>query len=383
MQRAILQYLDTAALEMTDCLRRLVLIQSGTSNKAGVDLVGQAIADLLKPIMAEEVIGHENIGNTLVFRTPAAKRSPPVMLIGHMDTVFPATTEFNWYREDDRHAYGPGVADMKGGLVVGIFALKALAATGVLESFPIVFVCNSDEEIGSPVSRDTIAREAKVCQAALVLECGSMSNGVVTGRKGRVGISIAAKGVAGHAAFANKSKCSAILELSHKIIELEALNGLSPGISVNVGRISGGIGPNTVPENANAEVDVRYTSAAELEIFKQEFRRIIERNHVRGVETQYTTRSDRAPMPCSEENRKIFSLVACQAKTLGFEVVEEFRSGCSDANIIASLGVPVIDGLGPLGDLDHSDREYILKESLLGRAKLLALSMHELLRTGS
>jgi glutamate carboxypeptidase len=375
---AITGYLDAQESEILEFLKRLVLIQSGTSNKPGVDRVGQAIVHELLPIrMAVDEIPHENLGNTLIFLTPAAKSSKALLLIGHMDTVFPSDTDFNWFREDSDSAYGPGVADMKGGLVVGIFALKALAAIGQLDNIPIKFICNSDEEIGSPVSQYIIASEAKKSLAALVLECGSLTNGVVTGRKGRTGFTITAKGVAGHAAYANKNKMSAILELSHKVIELEALNGISPGVTVNVGKISGGIGPNTVPMVATAEVDVRFVDSDEFQLFNLEFCRILGQIHIPGVETTFLMRSYREPMRQSEANRRLFDFISLQARRLGFEIIDELRQGCSDANIVANLKIPVIDGLGPLGDFDHSDREFIIKSSLISRCKLLALSLYE------
>jgi glutamate carboxypeptidase len=266
---------------------------------------------------------------------------------------------------------------MKGGLAVGIFALRALAAVGRLDDIPVKFIFNSDEEIGSPVSSPIITSEAANSLAAFVLECGSLADGVVTGRKGRIGFRLTFKGAAGHAAFADRHKKSSILELSHKVIELEALNGQSPGLTVNVGKIQGGIGPNTVPEMASAEVDVRFVGIDESKLFEEELRRILAHAHIQGVATTVLWRSRRMPMPPSRANKKLFALVAEQARRLGFEVVEEYRQGCSDANIVADEGIPVIDGLGPLGDLDHSDREFILKESLKSRCKLLAHTLLE------
>lgn len=371
-------YLDASESELLQFLKQIVLIQSGTSNKSGVDRVGQAIVVALAQTgMKAEEISHEKLGNTWMFSTPAAENTKSILLIGHMDTVFPADTDFNWFREDAYKIYGPGVADMKGGLVVGIFALRALAAVGLLNDIPVKFIFNSDEEIGSPFSHEIISSEAKKSLAAFVLECGSLTEGVVTGRKGRIGFTLTVKGAAGHAAFADRQKKSAILELSHKIIELESLNGLSPGLTVNVGKTQGGIGPNTVAEMASAEVDVRFVNPDESALFEAELRRIMEHTHIQGVETAVLRRSNRNPMLQSEGNKKLFALVAEQARRLGFEIVEEYRQGCSDANIVAHEGIPVIDGLGPLGDLDHSDKEYIVKNSLKSRCKLLAHCLYE------
>ena len=144
-----------------------------------------------------------------------------VLLVGHMDTVFPKETDFNWYKEDKENSYGPGVVDMKGGLVVGIYALMALDKLGLLQQIPLTFVFNSDEEIGSRSSVDLIQKEANSSAFAFVLEAGGLENEIVTGRKGNLTIELHIEGEAGHAAFATKNKPSAILEMAHKIIEFE------------------------------------------------------------------------------------------------------------------------------------------------------------------
>jgi glutamate carboxypeptidase len=379
MLDSLATYLDDRESEIISCLQKLVLIQSGTKNKSGVDRVSQAIAAVLSPLgMKAEQIANETLGNTWIWSTPAAEGTRSILLIGHMDTVFPADTDFNWFREDEHTIHGPGVADMKGGLAVGIFALKALANARMLEAIPLRFIFNPDEEIGSPVSRPIIASEAKRSFAALVLECGSLAEGVVTGRKGKIGFTLTVKGTAGHAAFADNRKKSAILELAHKTIELEALNGRSAGLTVNVGKIQGGIGPNTVPEAASAEVDVRFITAEEKALFESELSRIMAQAYIPAVQSAVLSRSHRSPMTQSEGNKRLFAIVAEQAKRLGFDIKEEFRQGCSDANIVAEEGLPVVDGLGPRGELDHSDREYIVRSSLKERCKLLTLSIHEL-----
>jgi len=378
MNREILHWLAGREAEMLALLREMVLIQSGSRNKPGVDRVGRLIAATLGNLGLDLVtVPQEDLGDVLIASTPAAGDRDNLLLIGHMDTVFPAETDFNWYREDETRAFGPGVADMKGGLVAGIYALKALEARGELAGLPLRFIFNPDEEIGSPVSGPIIAAEARRSIAALVLECGSLTGGVVTGRKGRLGLDLRARGLAGHAAFAGPDKASAILELAHKIIGLEALNGLAPGLTVNVGVVQGGIGPNTVAEAARAAVDVRFARRAEAELFRAEMERIVAARQVPGTAVEVEVVSHRPPMEQSAGNRALYEVVADQARSLGLPVEEEFRPGGSDANIVAAEGRPAVDGLGPLGDQDHSDREYIIKSSLVERAQLLALSIRE------
>ena len=243
-------------------LRKMVLIQSGSYNKKGIDRVVRLIQSEFKNNkLFCQVIEQKTFGNHLVVRS--FHQAPPgtqVLLVGHMDTVFPEDTPFNWYKEDNKNSYGPGVADMKGGLVAGIFAMKALEFAGLLQKVPITFFFNSDEEIGSKTSGKLIENEAKNSTFAFVLESGGLAGELVTGRKGRISVKLDIKGKAGHAAYADKDKASAIVELAHKTIAFESLNDQKRGISVNVGLVKGGIGSNTVPENATVFIEFRFLS---------------------------------------------------------------------------------------------------------------------------
>jgi glutamate carboxypeptidase len=292
-----------------------------------------------------------------------------------MDTVFPEDTEFNWYKEESTHCFGPGVIDMKGGLVAGIFALKALDNEKLLTEIPVKFFFNSDEEIGSPSSRDHIQKEAKNSAFAFVLETGGRNGEIVTGRKGNLSLELTIKGIAGHAAFAGKDKASAIVELAHKIIAFESLNDLDRGISVNVGKINGGIGPNTVPEHALARIDFRFTKIADKANLEKRISEITRNTTIHKTSSHFAILSSRPPMPVSEKNKKLFKAVSETAASIGLSVSEEFRAGVSDANLIAGEHTPVIDGLGPIGAMDHSEDEYMIKASLLQRSILLACAL--------
>jgi glutamate carboxypeptidase len=372
MKTSLDRFIEDHRREMVDLLKTLVLIQSGTHNKSGVDQVRQVISQLLESVgMEVNVIPQSIFGDILVAASQACDYANNILLMGHMDTVFPTETTFNWWREDEEKVYGPGVIDMKGGLVVGIYALKALAAEGVLTKIPVKFLLNSDEEVGSPVSRDIIFNESKQSVMAFVLEAAGMNGQVVTGRKGRLGIRLTVTGKAGHAAFAGPDKTSAVLALAHKIVRLEALNGQQPGLTVNVGQVGGGIGPNSVPEEAWAQVDVRFKDSKGQSIFQNHFDAIVEHVYVKNTQTDSEIVSQRPPMEASKKNRSLFRVAKRLAQEMGIFLEEEFRSGGSDANLIAEAGVPVLDGLGPAGDLDHSDREFMIKESLIQRCRLL------------
>lgn len=364
--------------EMFSLLEKMVLIQTGSENKQGLDRLARLIGDWLTELGMDIVIhSQENLGDNLLASTNKAGEKNNILLIGHMDTVFPEYTDFNWYREDGEKAYGPGVADMKGGLVVGMFALAALAELGRLKELPLRFIFNSDEEIDSPGSRSLIMSEARKATLAFVLECGGPTGQVVTGRKGRLAFDIHIKGRAGHAAFAGVDKASAILELAHQVIALEEINDLNSGVTVNVGVMQGGIGLNSVPEHASASVDVRFTETEAVARFESELDKRINRTFIDGTSANINVTSRRPPMVQSPGNLELYQMVFKQADRIGKTLDHEFRSGGSDANLAALEGCPVIDGLGPIGGLDHSDKEYIIKSSLLDRALLLCLCLLE------
>lgn len=362
---------------MFSLLADLVGIHSGSRHKAGVDKVGARIrAHLARLPVTITTVPQRDVGDHLVVRTAAVGNHPcQVLMVGHMDTVFPVGTDFTDYREDRRFCYGPGIIDMKGGLVAGIVALEALDDAGLLADIPITFIFNSDEEIGSHTSRALIRQESVTGRFAFIMECGGMSGSIVTSRKGNRSFRLECFGTAGHAATAGPDKASAILALAHHTLALEALNDPARGISVNVGEIAGGIGPNTVAEKAAARIDTRFTYPEDEARLLAIIEKTVAAPAVPGVHCRLETVSHRPPMPPTDGNRRLFQRVATVAEELGMPITEEFRFGVSDANIIAAEGVPVLDGLGPLGENDHSDREYMLRDSLPRRALLLAHSL--------
>ncbi len=365
--------------DMFAFLEKLITIQSGSHNKAGIDRTAGTIARAFQGLdVSTETVEQQLQGNNLVVRSSAQPSADKqVLLVGHMDTVFPEDTDFNWYKADNDKSYGPGVIDMKGGLVAGIYALKALDKSGLLKHIPVTFVFNSDEEIGSRNSIDLIQKEANSSAFAFVLEAGGLENEIVTGRKGNLTIELHIEGRAGHAAFATKDKPSAILEMAHKIIEFESLNDFDKGITINVGKIDGGIGSNTIPEFSNAQVDFRFVDPSDLKRLEEKVSDIANRVVVQGTKCRVDFITGRPPMQQSPGNRKLFEITAGIANRMGYPVKEQFRFGVSDANFIADLNVPVIDGLGPIGARDHSRDEYMIKDSLLQRTLLLACSIIE------
>ncbi len=365
----------TREQELFDLLRELVDIQSGSRNRAGVNRVGAriraALADL--PLACEQIDGGE-FGDHLVFRTRAATATTSrlILICGHMDTVFPEDSDFTTCRQEGDRIIGPGVIDMKGGLVVTMGAVRCLAETGLLDRLPLVLLFNSDEEVGSPSSIPLLKRLAASCACALVTECGGTGGEVVTGRRGKTGYRLDVHGTAGHAAFAGRAKASAVLELAEKIIRFEACNVPEQGIVVNVGRAEGGIGANTVAEHGMALIDSRYPDPAAGRWLQEELHRIAASADVPGTRCRLRITNQRTVMEPTTANRELFALLAGVAVQLGMEVREEIRQGVSDANTLAGEGLPVLDGLGPVGEFDHSDREYMRRDSLVHRTLLLA-----------
>jgi glutamate carboxypeptidase len=377
MKESLVAFVEKGESDQFRLLEQLVLQQSFSRFKAGVDAVGRRIAASLQGTgMVLDVVRESEVGDQLVFRSPAYRPGlPALLLIGHMDTVYPVDSLFNWYKDDGSKVFGPGVIDMKGGLVTAIFAVKALAACGLLEKIPLTFICNSDEEIGSPASGPLIRTEADRSLLALGFECGGLNGEIVTGRKGKAGFLLAVKGRAGHAAFAGSEKASAILELAHKIIALEGLNDYQRKIVVNVGVIKGGIGPNTVADSAVAEIDTRFLVLADAEDTAAKIEQIAMECSVPGTWAELHSTPARLPMVQTATNKELFQLISREADMLGLPCREELRSGVSDVNVIAEAGIPVVDGMGPVGDCDHSEREYMVRGSLPARTKLAALSI--------
>ncbi|MHB8771560.1 MAG: M20/M25/M40 family metallo-hydrolase [Syntrophales bacterium] len=376
LSAALKTYLAGQQEAMRDALRRLVLIPSGTGHKAGVDALCREVYALLDGLPLERrILPQGRYGDMLIAAVPPAERAPRILLAGHMDTIFPVDSPFCGWREDERHFSGPGVVDMKGGLVAGIFALRALDSLGLLGGLPVTWIFNSEEEVGSPVSRELFAAEAKRSAMAFVLEPGGRQGGIVTGRKGRLGMRIVTRGVAGHAATAEEGKRSAILDLARVICELEGLNGACPGVSVNVGLMAGGITPNSVPAEAWATIDVRSPSGQGFAFFRSRLGELLERRGKEGMELEVERVTEVPVMEATELNRALFAVIAREARRLGIPAREQFRPGASDGNFIAAAGTPVVDGLGPIGGDGHSDREYLLRESLPERSALLALSL--------
>jgi glutamate carboxypeptidase len=374
----IQQYITNNHDAIFDILKELVVVQSGSQNKKGVDKVANLMSERLGSLGLSSTI-HPNAqsGDLVKVATQRASQEKSILLIGHMDTAFPPETDFTGYSEDAEKAYGPGVVDMKGGLTTGFFALAALEHLGLLADIPLIFLLNPDEEVGSPNSLPIIKRQAQKAFAAFVLEAACPQGQVITSRNGRLSFELVCKGKSGHAAYTGPDCASAIHELVHQVVRLYDLHGFSPGLTVNVGQITGGVGPNVVADSARAVVDVRMTSDQDGAGFMAKLEQLLDENLIPGAKTTIENLTRIAPMEPNKPNEALYNLIAEQAQKMGQEVGHGHRPDCSDANTLTQCQVPVVDGMGPIGGGFHSDREFMIKNSLPQRATLLALSLWE------
>jgi glutamate carboxypeptidase len=351
-------------------LEQLVNIDCGSYTPDGVnriaDFCTEALADLGATV---ERLPAEGLGDLVIGRL--AGDGPRLLLIGHMDTVFdPGTAEERPFRRDGDRALGPGVTDMKGGLLAGLHALAALKAAGIGPS--VTYVCNPDEEIGSPFSGPHIRRLAAEHDAALVLECARANGDIVSARKGIADYHVEITGRAAHAGVEPEKGRSAVVEAAHQVLALTALNGRWPSVTVNVGVIEGGTRPNVVAARCGLKVDLRAASVAEFETAASELERIVSTPSVDGTSATLHRVAGHQPMERSPAIARLVGLAQEIAGELGFTVNDAATGGASDANTCAAAGLPVLDGLGPIGGDDHSPEEWLDVTSVVPRTALVA-----------
>ena len=359
-----------------DELRELVGIDCGSYSPEGVNRVADRVEHMLAALGASvERIPHRahgdepQLGDVVIGRLPGT--GPRLLVIGHMDTVFDdGTAAARPYRRDGDRALGPGVSDMKGGLLAGLHALGALAETGVHPS--VTFVANPDEEVGSIFSTLVIRRLASEHDVALVLECARANGDIVSARKGIADLELHLVGRAAHAGVEPEKGRSAILEAAHQVLALQALNERWPSVTVNAGAISGGTRPNVVAAECRVAVDLRAASSAEFDEARAAVERIAATPTVPGVTTTVRQTASHPPMERTPATARLAELAIGIAGELGFPLHDAATGGASDANTTAAAGLPTLDGLGPIGGDDHSADEWLDLNSVIPRTELLA-----------
>ncbi|MCJ7681406.1 MAG: M20/M25/M40 family metallo-hydrolase, partial [Candidatus Aminicenantes bacterium] len=274
--------------------------------------------------------------------------------------------------------HGPGTADMKGGLAAMIYTLKALKKAGVLESLPVVLILGADEENGSATSSNLYKAERDRARICLVGECAGPEGEIVVSRNGKMGGRVDCTGRGRHVGTGSHVKASAILEIAHKVIKFESLNASLPGVSLNVGKIEGGLGPSTVPGRAGFQFDLRWQDQAHYPILLEQIRGIVSKRENDQCKSVLTILNSRPAMPRGKKTGDLMDRLQRIGKELGQEINMEHRRGTSDGNYFGAAGIPTLDGFGPVGESDHTPGERILISSLKDRTLLLALFLLDL-----
>jgi glutamate carboxypeptidase len=357
-------------------LERLVNLDCGSYTRDGVNEVAIWVAAFLARL-GGDVTRHPDpdgvLGDTVeaVFR--GLSGGPRALLVGHMDTVFPeGTAVARPFAVSDGIATGPGVTDMKSGLLTLLYGLEAALAAGPLPFERLTVIANPDEEIGSPASTPHIERVARACDAAFSLECARANGDIVSTRKGTGDYVLTVNGRAAHAGVEPEKGRSAILAAAHLVVGLHGLTGRWPGVTCNVGVIEGGIRPNVVAERALLQVDLRAVDRAAMEAADAAIRALAAASAVPDVTIDVELRHRHWPMEKLERSRRLVELTQGLAAGLGFDVRDAATGGASDANTTAGLGVPSLDGLGPIGGMDHSPQEWLDVSSIVPRTALFA-----------
>ncbi len=375
---AVREALDRAYPAFLADLERLVNTDCGSYTRQGVQTIGRWTAERLRALGAH-VEHHPNdlgLGETVIGEFAGSDPAGPTLLcIGHLDTVFDeGTAAERPFEVNGGIATGPGVTDMKSGLLAGLYAIGALREVlGGLPLSRLVFVANPDEEIGSPASSPHIRREAASADACLVLECARANGDIVSSRKGMIDLAVTVEGKASHAGVEPEKGRSAILEAARLVVDLHALNGRWQGVTVNVGVIEGGTRPNVVAERCALQIDVRSVTREGLEAVEAAITDLCATSRaVKDVAITVEEVARHWPMERLERSGRLVDAAISTAARIGCELHDAATGGASDANTTAGMGVPTLDGLGPIGGLDHSPREYLELASIVPRTTLLA-----------
>ena len=362
------EHFETQRQKMISDLRAWVEMESPTSEKRFVDEFGRVVAAKFADLgMSVKWKQEERRGDHLIARW--GSRHGHLLLIGHLDTVWELGTLQRLPCEiNDVTGHGPGIFDMKAGLIIGLYALR-LMREQKLDQYPVTFLATSDEEEGSAGSRELIEQEARSAVAAFILEPAGPNNSLKTKRRGVGRYTVEAHGLAAHAGVEPEKGINAIEELSHQLIEVQSWNRLRDGISVNAGLIKGGTRTNVIPEHAEAVIDVRCDAMEDVTWLSDQFTALTPKK--KGARLTVTGGVERPPLERTEKVLRLYQQAKEIGEAMDYSLSEFWTGGGSDGNLTAALGVPTLDGLGAEGGGAHAFNEYILTASLSKRAALL------------
>lgn len=366
---SVTDYLAQHATEILEDLKCLVRAESPSADKAAVDACGRVLSDIVQARLgvATHIVDNPKFADHRCFSVGnGAQRTA---ILGHFDTVWDIGRLT--LRETDGKLYGPGVLDMKGGIIQAIWAVKALVETQQLGDRQIRFILTGDEELSSPSSREFIETEAAQCTQVLVVEPAvDHSWTLKTERKGIGRYDIQIKGRAAHAGNSPEKGVNAVQEMARQIIAIHALNAPELGTTLNVGIAAGGKRANVVADRAQLGIDLRVTSTAEAERLDTTLKGLTP--YLDGAELEITGGLVRPPMEHTPKSRALFAKAQAAALALGYAVQQTSVGGGSDGNFTAAIGIPTLDGLGATGAGPHAEHEHVIIEDLPKRAALLA-----------
>ena len=368
MEQKILEYLKAHEAEIFEDLKTLVLAEASTSDLEALAECRKVLEGLIRERTGAEPYVYKTEGGHDPVRFEMGDGEEKIVLVGHYDTVHPIGS-LKYYAEGNK-LHGPGVSDMKSGVISAIWTAKAYRDLGIDPGKKLVFLFDGDEETGSKDSCDIICGLAKDAKAALVCEPSVGNGNLKTGRKGNMKFNVTVHGKAAHAGNAHKDGVNALEEMAHEILFIQRLTDYEAGTTVNVGVESGGTKVNVVPDLAKISVDCRFKTMAER-------KRVIDA--IMGLETTVkgSTREvefidGKLPMEESEGNMALFAVAKVCGEKLGLTFDHEFVGGGSDGNAISAMGVPTLDGLGAWGDCAHSPEEFMYIDQYIPRIALLA-----------
>jgi glutamate carboxypeptidase len=371
----LLAWLDKRLPAYLADLGKLCAFECGTDDKPGVDEAGTWVRAWAEQRgWTTTIWPDERVGDSVVV-TVRGSGQLRAMLVAHLDTVYPrGTAAARPLRIEGDTLLAPGSCDNKSGLLSALYAAAALEDLGLLAPIgTLTIVCGGDEETDMRSSGALLASLAPNHDLALVLEAGRENGDIVSARKGGGHFTLETHGRAAHAGVEPHRGANAILDLAHKIVTLQALNGMCNGMTLNVGVVRGGTRTNVVPDLAAAEIDVRITYPDHQSVVLAALHAVAATEHVPGVSAELRGGWGAAPMARTPAIAALVDLTRSCAAELGFALNDAATGGISYANMLAGFGLPVLDGLGPVGGNDHSPREYITVSSIVPRTALLAL----------
>lgn len=359
-----------------DDLKTIVNIDSSSDNIAGIEAVAHYFRRRLEAIgfsIRLEKLGDRGVPCLQAQNGPLTDKFD-IMFLGHMDTVFPTgEVEKRPFAADGDRASGPGVCDMKAGLLVALHVLEALHHDGVLNKLSIGVCFNGDEEVGSGSSRRWIEANAGNSQRVFVFEPCRPGHRFVLQRKGGGGYKITARGAAAHAGVEPEKGANAALEIAYQTIAIQQFNDYAgEGTSAHVTVIRGGEKTNIIPDEAQASVDVRVARRSDVAPVEAFFKSLPAHTHVPGVTLSVTGGVDRPPMESDDRTLQLWNQIEAEASQMGLKIEYIATGGCSDGNFASALGVPTIDGMGLVGANAHRQDEYVELDSIVPQIQLIA-----------